>query len=311
MRMFQLRRQAPAMQLLFFLCLYFLGTALFMGSSQALTSMMHIDLKSLNSTAPQVNSNLSWGLLLLNGLSQVLTFLVPSLAFIYLLPDRPRFFLSFKPVKGSHVAGIFLVAIGMLALILGLSALLQSFSWGTEADTMQEQRKAMEAALLHMDTAGDILIRLVFIALIPAFCEEIFFRGIVQRFFNSFLKRPVLSIIATGLFFAMYHASIYNFLPITLAGIVLGLIYHRTGNIWYAILLHFLNNGIQVLQAFWVSRNPQLEEEQLPVYLIIGLLAAGAVIVFFTLRRIFAGTHGFAKTWSMPHQSPYQNNISE
>lgn len=309
--MLQLRRQAPAIQLLFFLCLYFICTALFLGCSQALTKMMHLDLKSLGSAAIPVDNKLSWGLLSLNGLSQVLTFLAPALAFIYLLPDRPRFFLSFKPVKGSRVAAILLVAIGMLAMVLGLSALLQSFSWGTEADSMQAQRKAMDAALLHMDSAADIIIRLVFIALIPAFCEEIFFRGIVQRFFNSFLKRPVLSIIATGAFFAMYHASIYNFLPITIAGIVLGLIYHRTGNIWYAILLHFMNNGIQVIQAFWVSRNPQLEEEQLPVYVIIGLLVTGALIVIFTLRRISAGTHGFSRTWSMPYLSSYQNNISE
>ena len=309
--MFQLRRQTPAIQLLFFLCLYFLGTALFMGFGQALSSIMHIDLKSLNGTATPVNNHLTWGLLLLNGLSQVLTFLVPALAFIYLLPDRPRFFLSFKPVKGSRVAGIVIIAVGMLALLLGLSALLQSFSWGAEADTMQEQRKAMEAALLRMNNAGDIIIRVIFIALIPAFCEEIFFRGIVQRFFNSFLKKPVVSIIATGLFFALYHASIYNFLPIALAGIVLGLIYHYTGNIWYAILLHFLNNGIQVLQAFWMSRNLQQEDQQLSMYLIIGLLVAGAIIVTFMLRRILAGAHGFPKTWSMPYQHPYQNNIPE
>lgn len=309
--MLQLRRQAPAIQLLFFLCLYFICTALFLGCSQVLSKMMHIDFKSLESAATPVSNSISWGLLLLNGLSQVLTFLLPALAFIYLLPDRPRFFLSFKPVQAGRVAAMVITAVSMLALILGLSALLQSFSWGNEADTMQAQRKAMETALLRMDSVGDILIRVFFIALIPAFCEEIFFRGIVQRFFNSFLKRPVWSIIATGLFFAMYHASLYNFLPITLAGVVLGLIYHYTGNIWYSILLHFLNNGIQVLQAYWVSKNPGLEETQFPIYLILGLIIGGAVIVTLTLRRVFSGTYGFPKNWSVPYSSPYQNNISK
>jgi CAAX protease family protein len=82
----------------------------------------------------------------------------------------------------------------------------------------------------------------LFIALAPAFCEELLFRGYVQR---RLLARwhPLVAITVTSLLFAIMHimpAAVLATLPI---GLWLGVVAWRTGSIGPSIACHAFVNG--------------------------------------------------------------------
>jgi len=158
---------------------------------------------------------------------------------------------------------------------------------------------------LQMNTGPEVLLRLLVMAALPALCEELFFRGILQRMFNSFFKKPVLAIIATALVFALFHASWYNYLPITIAGSILGLIYYYTGNIWYNIILHFLINAAQILMVFF--QTDPADESAFPLTFAAGFVVSGIIIAFAAIRQIRKGKQSLGHDWSMPYRSPDQN----
>jgi membrane protease YdiL (CAAX protease family) len=71
--------------------------------------------------------------------------------------------------------------------------------------------------------------------------EELFFRGVV---FN-YLKKHISirnSVIFSSLLFAVFHLHPGLYPATFVLGLILSVIYHRLGNIWYAILLHMLIN---------------------------------------------------------------------
>lgn len=84
------------------------------------------------------------------------------------------------------------------------------------------------------------------IAVTPAICEEAVFRGV---FLNSLMGRwnKWIPILITGIVFGMFHGSVVRFFPTAILGIVMGYIVVETGNIFYSMLFHFVNNLFPVL----------------------------------------------------------------
>jgi hypothetical protein len=96
--------------------------------------------------------------------------------------------------------------------------------------------------------ATTIFIEVVTMAII-AFYEEIVFRGyILQNLLFSVNKW--LALVISAVFFSVLHITnpnftIFSLLNIFLAGLLLGINYIYTRNLWYGILLHFSWNFLQ------------------------------------------------------------------
>lgn len=122
------------------------------------------------------------------------------------------------------------------------------------------------------------------IAFTPAVCEEMLFRGL---FFHSLKAkyRPLPAVIATAVLFGLYHMSLVKFIPTGLMGLVLALVVWRTGSIFPAMLMHFLNNACSVLLFYYEEplggMFPVFYKEALQVSDVlllsgVGLMLAGA-----------------------------------
>lgn len=107
-------------------------------------------------------------------------------------------------------------------------------------ELIEQARKALFAAdrPLALDLAA--------LALSPAICEELLFRGVLLR-----ASRAVMSarwtILLNGLLFGLFHLDLYRFFPTMLLGIVLAVIVLRSGSIYPAMLFHFLNNACALI----------------------------------------------------------------
>lgn len=87
------------------------------------------------------------------------------------------------------------------------------------------------------------------IAILPAVCEEMLFRGPILRSLE-FIKIPALIIIVDGLIFAAAHLSFIKMIPITLLGIYLAYLVYTSGNMFYSMFVHFVNNSLSVILVY-------------------------------------------------------------
>lgn len=106
--------------------------------------------------------------------------------------------------------------------------------------------KLMTAFLDNPRTIG-LFVNLFVVAVVPAFAEELFFRGIIQKLLIKWTKNVHLGIIITGIVFALLHFQFLSALPRILQGIILGYIFHWTRSLWIPIIAHLVNNTMAVL----------------------------------------------------------------
>lgn len=82
---------------------------------------------------------------------------------------------------------------------------------------------------------------IVTVGMVAPIAEELVFRGLVFRRMKDWLK-PSAAIILSALFFGLYHGNIVQFLYASILGMLLALMYHRTGTLWTAIVAHMAAN---------------------------------------------------------------------
>ena len=94
--------------------------------------------------------------------------------------------------------------------------------------------------------AGDtgIIGIILSLVVVPAVCEEIFFRGVVLSEYRS--MGSVNAVIMSSLCFAMLHFSIENFPIYLFAGIIFGFVTVITRSIIPSILIHLVSNSLSV-----------------------------------------------------------------
>lgn len=89
---------------------------------------------------------------------------------------------------------------------------------------------------------------LSFVILPPIF-EELLFRGVIFKGLKPYGK--AFSIFFSGLFFAIFHMAIDQFIYQLLFGMLLAIIMYKENNILYTILMHTTNNLLAFLFAYF------------------------------------------------------------
>lgn len=128
-----------------------------------------------------------------------------------------------------------------------------------------------------------LVVTLLAIALVPAVCEEVLFRGAVQRALATRLF-PIAAIVITAALFAGYHMSLIQLLPTFTLGILLGGLAHRADSVVPAMLAHFLNNTMAILVA---RRQPAVLADTIaahPTMALVGCVIATTLGASLLLR---------------------------
>ena len=83
--------------------------------------------------------------------------------------------------------------------------------------------------------------------LLTCIVEEVFFRGVIQKKLCTLLT-PLVGLVCASFLFGIAHFSGgFNYVIVaTLSGFLYGLVYLKTGKIWYAILIHFCLNMVHL-----------------------------------------------------------------
>lgn len=138
-----------------------------------------------------------------------------------------------------------------------------------------------------LSTEGILLFGLLNVAVVPAICEEVLFRGYVMRAFEKSWG-IIAAIIVSGLIFGMFHLQLGNVLPLATLGIILALMTWLSGSIWPAVVAHFLNNGSAVVLGvnFPDMMFVDVTAETLPpVWLLLISIAATSGIIYMMFKQ--------------------------
>lgn len=200
--------------------------------------------------------------LLLQGVCQLLTFMVPALLFAMLFNGRPKQYLRIDLRGRKWLLGLLAVLVMLLMTPLcdRLTVWNQGFSYGPLEQSFRsvaEQSQDAAERLLSLSGTGDLLLQLLVVALVPAVCEELFFRGCLQQVLCRQMRSPHLAIVVTALVFAVAHGDAYGFLPRLLLGLLLGYMFYYSGSIIVNICAHFFNNAVVVV-LFWLYHRGSL-----------------------------------------------------
>ena len=83
------------------------------------------------------------------------------------------------------------------------------------------------------------------LAVIPPLTEELIFRGAILSGLRQF--GDTAAIFGSAFLFALYHGNFAQMVFAFPCGLVLAFAVVKTGNLWVAVLIHFINNGTSVL----------------------------------------------------------------
>jgi membrane protease YdiL (CAAX protease family) len=97
-------------------------------------------------------------------------------------------------------------------------------------------------------TIGVVVAAVAFVVVAP-FAEELFFRGMLFATLRGRLGARWTPV-TTGVIFGALHGEPRAFISLALLGIVLGVMYERTGSVIPGMLLHAFNNGLAFAFAF-------------------------------------------------------------
>lgn len=219
---------------------------------------------------------------------QILTFLLPTVLFSTIYYGSVGAYLKVDLRGRSWLMG----GVAIVAFVLMLPAndwlTYWNANWnlGAWGDTLRQNSQLLQQTtdmMLSQDTVPYFLLQLHVVALVPAICEECFFRGALQQTLLRWVRNPHVAIIATSVIFSLAHGDILGFSPRLLLGLMLGYMFHYSGSILVNICAHFFNNAAVVVLYFLFHHNyittPPTEPLLLPWFTTV-LCTVGAMLIF-------------------------------
>ena len=105
------------------------------------------------------------------------------------------------------------------------------------------------------------------VGIIGPICEELMFRGIVFHRLKDWVK-PQAAIAISALLFGIYHGNVVQFFYATCMGVMLAVIYDKTGTLWISIVAHIAANLWNLFgSSFWSSL-----WQQIPAGMLCGVM---------------------------------------
>ena len=192
---------------------------------------------------------------LLQFISAIGTFLVPSLALAWLFSRQPKDYLQIRKIKeGRSVAWVLLSMVCIVPLINWLTYWNGSLTlpeWAAPVEAwMRQQEDTMQhftEILIHGDGFFPLLSNLIVVALTAAITEEFLFRGALLGIIGKWIHNRHVVIWTVAILFSAFHLQFYGFIPRMLLGAYFGYLLVWSKSIWLPICAHFFNNAMSVL----------------------------------------------------------------
>jgi len=183
----------------------------------------------------------------------------PAVVMAVALTTSPRRALLLNQTSPSAIFAAVLLAVSLHPLAIWLSTVV------TEIYPINVEAFAPLQALL---SAAPLYQLLLVLAVVPAICEELAFRGFILSGLRH-LGTKWRAIVIASVFFGLTHGMLQQSIMAVVFGIVIGYLAVQTGSLLPCIAFHMVHNGLMVsltqVGTEWLARYPQLRQLFQPV----------------------------------------------
>ncbi|OWY21291.1 CPBP family intramembrane metalloprotease [Sphingobacteriales bacterium UPWRP_1] len=282
------------LQLAYLLLLVLFCYSVFSMAEIILLLLAGFTLADMNNLIERLDKDNIGILKILQILTTIGVFLVPAWLFAWFKSHNAVAYLHLQekvqPKTAAVAAMVTISALPVMAFFMELnqSLTLPSFLQGLEQwmREMENSAEKLTYAFLEMNSPQQLLFNLLVIALLPALGEELLFRGCLQQLLTEWTQKPHKAIFITAALFSAIHFQFFGFVPRMLIGIFLGYLFYWSGNLWYPVLGHFINNALQVVVYYFTQTDIASAElkpvEALPASSVLfGTAVFGATMYLF------------------------------
>jgi uncharacterized protein len=295
-RLFRFDDQPPLIQLIFSFCiivvagtiifwLFILAGSLFLGISPG--KMVQVPASDPDDSGRMVLKYIQFS-------QQIGLFLIPAVIIAHLIGKNNESFLKLDRSPAAIKLLIVVFLAFLLIPVLNYTGILNSRM--VLPDAFSGIQKWMEAKedlasrltelLITSSGALTLILNVFILAVVPSFCEEILFRGLLQQLLSRLFRSSNAGIWVTAIVFSSIHFQFFGFLPRLILGLVFGYLFCWTGNLWYAIIAHFVNNLIPVMFSYfsglrYVSAQMSDNGKEVTAFPFIAIVFSGFILFYF------------------------------
>lgn len=162
------------------------------------------------------------------------------------------------PFSEFAAPGVFSVKLaGASLLAMTGSAIFSLFLAMVSSFLLEDFASHSLVGLEEMIVSYPLPVIIFVVAVLPAVCEEVFFRGFILRGLRKNIScgEPFASMIAVGLcgfMFAVIHMDPVRFLSVLCSGITISYVGYITGSLVLPSIMHFFNNFAAVVPVWFL-----------------------------------------------------------
>ncbi len=200
---------------------------------------------------------------------QILFILLPALIFAKWFYEDVTEIIRFRLPRWEEIL-LFTLGIVILTPLLQYYLSIQNYfinQWAISSPLIHSLKSSLDklndmvdktyGSLLTVHTVFGGLLVIIVVAIVPAICEEVMFRGYIQRSFEFRLK-PFWAALITAVFFGIYHFNPYGLFPLIGLGFYFGYAAYMSNSIAVPMSLHFFNNFTAVIFYFIFGQDDSL-----------------------------------------------------
>jgi membrane protease YdiL (CAAX protease family) len=200
--------------------------------------------------------------------SSIITFIGGGMLAAYLIFDDPKEELKLDSAgKGKNYLYGIIALLALLPIVGVVNEWNQAISlpdflapleaWMREAEDMATQ---LQERFLSGTSYLDLFVNIVVMAVTPAFCEELLFRGVIQNQLEKWFKNAHVAVWVAAIIFSAIHFQFYGFFPRMILGAALGYLLVYGKSLWLPIVAHALNNFMAVVVAWGANKLEVVEQ---------------------------------------------------
>ena len=167
------------------------------------------------------------------------TALIGGSAFAYAAISKTKVFAATKLNKAPPLSHVLWGCAAVVFLVLCMSQINNLF-----LDLIKDVGLNRPSVSLDSNLAG----LLVCACILPAFAEEIVFRGTVAQSLYGLNK--VAALVVSGALFSLFHGNPAQTLHQFVLGAFLTLLVFRSGSLWTSVIVHLFNNALVVALSY-------------------------------------------------------------
>lgn len=170
-----------------------------------------------------------------------------------------------------------------------------------------------------MNNAGEIILAVIFLCVLPAIGEEILYRGVFLHSMKNY--GATFAVVMSGIIFALTHFNVAQIVHQCILGMVLSYMTLVSGKLIYAVVLHFVNNLVAIILPIAIpAYNNLAVANTTNVLIMLVMMVVGIIILYPSLYSFTktAGRRAFGKkecnffmVFSKNARALWYNNMNE